>query len=154
CLNTVASQLSWQAVAIGESYRAMADDLRANPRVTGISSSPLFFSLAFLAIWPLRHLWGYAVHRIKRGSSSFNTARVDELYVAPPEPDTRFFMHHGDLRDATNLIRLRRDPQSRRLEPCCRELQDPRVHRQRRRARPAPAARGHPHSRHKDRVRF
>ena len=49
---------------------------------------------------------GYVVHGIKRRSSSFNTARVDELYVDPHEGETRFFMHYGDLTDATNLIRL------------------------------------------------
>ena len=49
---------------------------------------------------------GYTVHGVKRRSSSFNTARVDDLYVDPHESDTRFFMHYGDLTDATNLIRL------------------------------------------------
>jgi GDPmannose 4,6-dehydratase len=49
---------------------------------------------------------GYVVHGIKRRSSSFNTGRVDELYVDPHEAETRFFMHYGDLTDATNLIRL------------------------------------------------
>lgn len=49
---------------------------------------------------------GYVVHGIKRRSSSFNTARVDELYSDPHEHETRFFMHYGDLTDATNLIRL------------------------------------------------
>jgi GDPmannose 4,6-dehydratase len=49
---------------------------------------------------------GYTVHGVKRRSSSFNTARVDELYVDPHESDTKFFMHYGDLTDATNLIRL------------------------------------------------
>ena len=49
---------------------------------------------------------GYIVHGIKRRSSSFNTARVDDLYVDPHEEETRFFMHYGDLTDATNLIRL------------------------------------------------
>lgn len=49
---------------------------------------------------------GYIVHGVKRRSSSFNTGRVDELYVDPHEADTRFFLHHGDLTDATNLIRL------------------------------------------------
>ena len=49
---------------------------------------------------------GYIVHGIKRRSSSFNTGRVDDLYVDPHEGDTRFFMHYGDLTDATNLIRL------------------------------------------------
>jgi GDPmannose 4,6-dehydratase len=49
---------------------------------------------------------GYTVHGVKRRSSSFNTARVDALYVDPHEGETRFFMHYGDLTDATNLIRL------------------------------------------------
>ena len=54
---------------------------------------------------------GYAVHGIKRRSSSFNTGRVDDLYVDPHEHETRFFLHHGDLTDATNLIRLVQDIQ-------------------------------------------
>jgi GDPmannose 4,6-dehydratase len=49
---------------------------------------------------------GYIVHGIKRRSSSFNTDRVDDLYVDPHERETSFFMHYGDLTDATNLIRL------------------------------------------------
>lgn len=49
---------------------------------------------------------GYTVHGIKRRSSSFNTGRVDHLYVDPHEKQTRFFMHYGDLTDATNLIRV------------------------------------------------
>jgi GDPmannose 4,6-dehydratase len=49
---------------------------------------------------------GYVVHGVKRRSSSFNTARVDDLYFDPHEHETRFFMHYGDLTDATNLIRL------------------------------------------------
>src|SRR6195256_43368 len=49
---------------------------------------------------------GYTVHGIKRRSSSFNTARVDHLYVDPHQEGARFFMHHGDLTDATNLIRI------------------------------------------------
>jgi len=48
----------------------------------------------------------YEVHGIKRRSSSFNTARVDHLYRDPLEEDVRFFMHYGDLTDATNLINI------------------------------------------------
>jgi GDPmannose 4,6-dehydratase len=54
---------------------------------------------------------GYTVHGIKRRSSSFNTARVDHLYVDPHETTTRFFMHYGDLTDATNLIRIVQETQ-------------------------------------------
>ena len=49
---------------------------------------------------------GYVVHGVKRRSSSFNTGRVDHLYVDSHESGVRFFLHHGDLTDATNLIRL------------------------------------------------
>lgn len=49
---------------------------------------------------------GYEVHGIKRRSSSFNTGRVDHLYRDPHEKSVRFFMHYGDLTDATNLIRI------------------------------------------------
>ena len=49
---------------------------------------------------------GYTVHGIKRRSSSFNTSRIDNLYLDPHEHETRFFMHYGDLTDSTNLIRI------------------------------------------------
>jgi GDPmannose 4,6-dehydratase len=49
---------------------------------------------------------GYEVHGIKRRSSSFNTARVDHLYMDPHEQDLKFILHYGDLTDATNLIRI------------------------------------------------
>jgi GDPmannose 4,6-dehydratase len=39
---------------------------------------------------------GYVVHGVKRRASSFNTARVDHLYVDPREQTTRFFLHHGE----------------------------------------------------------
>jgi GDPmannose 4,6-dehydratase len=54
---------------------------------------------------------GYEVHGIKRRSSSFNTARVDHLYRDPHEEDVHFFMHYGDLTDATNLIRIMQEVQ-------------------------------------------
>lgn len=49
---------------------------------------------------------GYIVHGIKRRSSSFNTARIDHLYRDPHLEGVRFFLHHGDLTDSTNLIRI------------------------------------------------
>jgi GDPmannose 4,6-dehydratase len=49
---------------------------------------------------------GYVVHGLKRRSSSFNTGRVDHLYVDPHERGARLFLHYGDLTDATNLIRI------------------------------------------------
>ena len=49
---------------------------------------------------------GYEVHGLKRRASSFNTDRIDDLYLDPKEHETCFFLHHGDMTDATNLIRL------------------------------------------------
>ena len=54
---------------------------------------------------------GYTVHGIKRRASSFNTQRVDHLYVDPHEGHPKFFMHYGDLTDATNLIRVIQETQ-------------------------------------------
>ncbi len=48
----------------------------------------------------------YEVHGIKRRSSSFNTTRIDHLYKNPYESKTNFYLHYGDVTDATNLIRL------------------------------------------------
>jgi GDPmannose 4,6-dehydratase len=54
---------------------------------------------------------GYRVHGIKRRSSSFNTARIDEIYEDPHVPDPQLTLHHGDLTDATNLIRIVQETQ-------------------------------------------
>src|SRR5678816_4401530 len=54
---------------------------------------------------------GYIVHGLKRRSSSFNTGRVDHLYVDPHQKGARFFLHYGDLTDATNLIRIVQETQ-------------------------------------------
>jgi GDPmannose 4,6-dehydratase len=52
---------------------------------------------------------GYAVHGIKRRSSSFNTGRIDHLYQDPHEKEVRLTLHYGDMTDATNLIRIVQD---------------------------------------------
>ena len=60
---------------------------------------------AYLAEFLLRK--GYVVHGVKRRSSSINTRRVDHLYTDPHEKEgENFFLHYGDVSDATNVIRL------------------------------------------------
>jgi GDPmannose 4,6-dehydratase len=54
---------------------------------------------------------GYVVHGTKRRSSSFNTERVDHLFIDPHQEGVRFFMHYGDMTDATNLIRIIQETQ-------------------------------------------
>ena len=49
---------------------------------------------------------GYIVHGVKRRASLFNTTRIDHLYRDPHTEGVRFFLHHGDLTDSSNLIRL------------------------------------------------
>ena len=49
---------------------------------------------------------GYKVHGLKRRSSSFNTGRIDHLYQDPHVSKRNFILHHGDLTDSTNLIRI------------------------------------------------
>lgn len=49
---------------------------------------------------------GYQVHGIIRRASTFNTDRIDHLYRDPHEPETRLFLHYGDLSDGTGLRRI------------------------------------------------
>jgi len=49
---------------------------------------------------------GYSVHGLKRRASLFNTDRIDHLYQDPHVDHPRFTLHHGDLTDSTNLIRI------------------------------------------------
>ena len=48
----------------------------------------------------------YIVHGIKRRSSSFNTERIDHIYVDPHIENKKFILHYGDLTDSTNIIRI------------------------------------------------
>ena len=49
---------------------------------------------------------GYEVHGLVRRSSTFNTRRIDHLYVDPHEAGGRFFLHYGDLSDSGQLSHL------------------------------------------------
>jgi len=54
---------------------------------------------------------GYIVHGIKRRSSLFNTDRIDHLYQDPHVAGRKLILHHGDLTDSTNLIRIVKEVQ-------------------------------------------
>ena len=45
----------------------------------------------------------YIVHAVKRKSSSLNTDRIDHLYNNNKKS---FFLHYGDLTDATSIFQL------------------------------------------------
>ncbi len=49
---------------------------------------------------------GYEVHGIIRRTSTFNTDRIDHIYVDPHNEDARLFLHYGDLTDGTTLRRI------------------------------------------------
>lgn len=47
----------------------------------------------------------YIVHGVKRRSSSFNTARIDDIY-ADPHTKSNFFLHYGDLTDSLSVLKI------------------------------------------------
>jgi GDPmannose 4,6-dehydratase len=49
---------------------------------------------------------GYVVHGIRRRASLFNTDRIDHLYQDPHLPNTRLFLHYGDMTDSSSLVRI------------------------------------------------
>ena len=53
---------------------------------------------------------GYEVHGIIRRSSSFNTGRIEHLYIdeliRDMHSDRKVQLHYGDMTDSTNLIRI------------------------------------------------
>ena len=51
----------------------------------------------------------YQVHGIKRRTSLINTDRIDHLYEGPQKKRRKLILHHGDMTDATSLIRIIQD---------------------------------------------
>ena len=49
---------------------------------------------------------GYEVHGLIRRSSTFNTCRIDHMYIDPHEPGAKLFLHYGDLSDSSQLTNL------------------------------------------------
>ena len=49
---------------------------------------------------------GYEVHGLIRRASTFNTERIDHLYIDPHDPKARIFLHYGDLSDSGQLTNL------------------------------------------------
>ena len=68
--------------------------------VTGITGQ----DGSFLAQFLLEK--GYEVHGIVRRASTFNTDRLDSIYVDPHEAATSLFLHYGDVTDGASLRRI------------------------------------------------
>jgi GDPmannose 4,6-dehydratase len=49
---------------------------------------------------------GYEVHGLIRRASTFNTTRIEHLYLDPHDSEARLFLHYGDLSDAGQLTNL------------------------------------------------
>ncbi|BDV29775.1 GDP-mannose 4,6-dehydratase [Microbacterium terricola] len=49
---------------------------------------------------------GYEVHGLIRRASTFNTARIDHLYVDPHDPEAKLFLHYGDLSDGARMVTM------------------------------------------------
>jgi GDPmannose 4,6-dehydratase len=49
---------------------------------------------------------GYAVHGIKRRSSTFNTQRINDIYPNSEDTSSKFHLHYGDLTDSTGLVKI------------------------------------------------
>ena len=49
---------------------------------------------------------GYEVHGLIRRASTFNTHRIDHIYVDPHQHEGKLFLHYGDLSDSSQLINL------------------------------------------------
>lgn len=49
---------------------------------------------------------GYEVHGIIRRASTFNTSRIDHIYIDPHKPGARLFLHYGDLSDSEQISNI------------------------------------------------
>ena len=49
---------------------------------------------------------GYEVHGLIRRSSTFNTSRIDQIYIDPHNPNARMFLHYGDLSDSEQIANI------------------------------------------------
>jgi GDPmannose 4,6-dehydratase len=80
--------------------RKVNADMRKRALITGITGQ----DGSYLAELLLRK--GYEVHGLIRRASTFNTARIDHLYVDPHDPNAQLFLHFGDLSDGVRLVTL------------------------------------------------
>lgn len=78
----------------------MSKPINKTALITGITGQ----DGAYLAEFLIKK--GYVVHGVKRRSSLFNTDRIDHLYQDLHVENRKLILHHGDLTDSTNLIRI------------------------------------------------
>lgn len=49
---------------------------------------------------------GYEIHGIIRRTSTFNTSRLEHIYIDPHDPDAKLFLHYGDLSDSEQISNI------------------------------------------------
>ena len=49
---------------------------------------------------------GYEVHGLIRRSSTFNTSRIESIFIDPHDPHARLFLHYGDLSDSEQIANV------------------------------------------------
>ncbi len=79
---------------------AMAESMKRKALITGITGQ----DGSYLAEFLLGR--GYEVHGVIRRSSTFNTQRLEHLYVDFHREDAKLFLHYGDLSDSSRLTTL------------------------------------------------
>jgi GDPmannose 4,6-dehydratase len=78
----------------------MAESATKKALITGITGQDGSYLAEFLLGK------GYEVHGVIRRSSTFNTQRLEHLYVDFHQQDARLFLHYGDLSDSSRLTTL------------------------------------------------
>ena len=68
--------------------------------ITGVTGQDGAYLAAFLLSK------GYEVHGMKRRTSLFNTARIDNIYQDPHIPSPHFILHYGDMTDSSSLTHM------------------------------------------------
>src|SRR5262245_29555150 len=78
----------------------VSEKLEKTALVTGITGQDGSYLAEFLLAK------GYEVHGLMRRASTFNTDRIDHLYLDPHQTEGRLFLHYGDLSDGTGVRRI------------------------------------------------
>jgi GDPmannose 4,6-dehydratase len=78
----------------------MAESTKKKALITGITGQDGSYLAEFLLGK------GYEVHGVIRRSSTFNTQRLEHLYVDFHQKDAKLFLHYGDLSDSSRLTTL------------------------------------------------
>jgi len=81
-------------------YKLKMDDGPRRALITGITGQ----DGSYLAEFLLEK--GYQVHGIIRRSSSFNTGRIEHIYIDRHVNSAKLFLHYGDLTDSSNLVSI------------------------------------------------